>query len=465
MNKRDIYWGYAAQILNIGFGLIMLPVIVHYMSSVEVGLWFVFMTLISLAQLLEFGFLPTLSRNFAYVYAGAQKLSAFGLEENGDGKLNTQLLADLIASARFIYRWIALLACLVLIAGGSFYISTVLPKEQNILVVYGGWFFFVIGNVINFYYGYLNSLLQGRGDVTEANKVIIASKCIQVLIGLVLVLAGYGLLGLGIASLVSTVVSRVIAKHFVYSGCRPEMDNLVVSDHGVKDITKIVWHNASRFGVVLLGVFLIWRANILIASSFLGLADAASYGLAIQLFSLINTIATVPFNLALPKLNTMRAQGKKGKLYQSFSVLLFLALIVYLVSALSVIFFGNYFLSAIGSSIKLPNDFILSIMAIVFLLEINHGTCANFITTGNQIPFVKAAIFTGIGIVVASIFLTPTFGIVGLVISQGLVQVAYNNWKWPMEVGKIFNVNYSQIIWGGFLLFKKNLITKILKNQ
>src|SRR3990167_832985 len=110
LSRRDLYWGYAAQVLNIGLGLIMLPVIVRHMSTAEVGLWFVFITLISFAQLLELGFQPTISRNVAYIYAGAQKLSAFGLQENGNGNLNIPLLANLVAASRFIYRWIALLA-------------------------------------------------------------------------------------------------------------------------------------------------------------------------------------------------------------------------------------------------------------------------------------------------------------------------------------------------------------------
>src|SRR6266567_8101153 len=72
ISRRDIYWGYAAQLLNVGAGLILLPVVVRYFSPEDVGLWFVFITLAGLAQLLEFGFQPTLARNTAYVYAGAR---------------------------------------------------------------------------------------------------------------------------------------------------------------------------------------------------------------------------------------------------------------------------------------------------------------------------------------------------------------------------------------------------------
>jgi O-antigen/teichoic acid export membrane protein len=453
--RRDFYWGYAAQGMNIGLGLIMMPIVVRYMSTVDVGLWFVFTTMASLAQLLELGFQPTLSRNVAYVYAGVQKLTAFGLQEIDNSTFNVALLGNLVAVSRWIYRWISFSAALVLLVGGTFYINTLLPKHSDFLAVYAGWFTFVLGNIINFYYGYLNAMLMGRGDVTAANKVVIASRSVQVLVGAGMVIAGFGLLGLGLASLLSTIISRILARRYVFSQHHPEMNNLVSNADEARDLVKVIWYNASRFGIVLIGVFLIWRANTLIAASRLGLADAASYGLAIQVFFLLNTIATVPFNLTLPHLNALRAQGKQEQVYQSFSTLLITALLIYSIVSLMILLYGNFFLSLIGSSTKLPNTLVLSGMVVVFLLEINHGTCANFITTGNHIPFIKASILTGICIVTVSIVFAPIFGIAGLVMAQGLVQVIYNNWKWPKEVGKIFNVSYFKIITDGFMFLIK----------
>jgi O-antigen/teichoic acid export membrane protein len=353
------------------------------------------------------------------------------------------------------------LAAIVLLVVGTFYINRLLPAELDNTAVLAGWYCFVVGNIINFYYGYLNTLLQGRGEVTAANKVVIASRGIQVLVGVIMVITGFGLLGLGIASLLSTIVSRMLARQYVFSRQHPEMNGLVADRDGTMNLVKILWHNASRMGIVLLGVFLIWRANTLVASSYLGLKEAASYGLAIQIFFLLNTIATVPFHLAMPKLNALRAQNKHEQVYRAFSTLLVTALLVYSIASLMVLFFGNYFLISIGSSTKLPNYFVLLGMVAVFLLEINHGTCANFITTGNKIPFVGAAVITGGGIVITSILLTPIFGIAGLVISQGIVQAAYNNWKWPKEVAKIFMVNYFKIITDGLTYLKRSFLRSL----
>ncbi|VXB83206.1 conserved membrane hypothetical protein [Pseudomonas sp. 8AS] len=449
-SRRDISWGYAAQFLNIGAGLIMLPAVVSFMSTDEVGLWFVFVSIAGLAQLLELGFQPILIRNFSYVYAGAKELQAEELPACEGGKLDQTLFSDLLIASRRIYFFVSCLAAIFLLTAGTFYIHTLLPDGVNENYVLIGWGLYALGLVISFYYGYLNAVLQGRGQVSEANKVIVFSRVLFVILGVVLVGLGFGLVGMGVASIVSMVTSRFLALYFVFSSAHPEMKNLLPTKTGPKKIIFMLWHNASRFGVVLVGVFLIWRANVLIAASLLGLAEAASYGLAIQLFFILNTVASVPFNISMPKINTLRAQAKHGEVYKGVSMLLVLSLFIYLLGAVFIAVLGNYFLAIINSPTTLPASPILWLMVLVFLLEINHGSCANFIATGNKTPFAAAAIITGMAIVLSSLLLAPLLGMLGLVLAQGGMQVLYNNWKWPMETGKIFKVPYVKVLGDGF---------------
>ena len=271
-----------------------------------------------------------------------------------------------------------------------------------------------------------------------------------------MVVAGFGLVGIGLASVLSSIFSRLLALKFVYSKSHPEMK--ISSEHAIGKAKKIVfllWHNASRFGVVLVGVFLIWRANVLIAASLLGLSEAASYGLAIQLFFMLNTVASVPLSISLPKINALRAQSKHQEVYSGFSMLLVLSLSMYLAGSVLIFSVGDYLLAFINSPTRLPESLVLGSMILVFFLEINHGSCANFIATGNKTPFAAAAIITGVTIVVASISLTPFLGVWGLVIAQGVVQLSYNNWKWPLEVARILRVSYFRMLKDGFWFMLK----------
>ena len=342
-----------------------------------------------------------------------------------------------------------------MLVGGTFYVYTAIPEESFSRRIIYAWITYSIGVVINFYYGYLGSILQGRGEYSKYNKATIYSRGINFVVGVFLVCNGYGLLGLGVSSLACAFTYRILL--YRYGAINKYKISICTHDRR-REIVKILWHNSSRFGVVLLAVFLIWRANTLIATSSLGILESTSYIFAIQIFILINTIASVPFNLYLPKLNALRSHGDNKEIYNTFSVLIVTTLIVYMVAFMAMLIIGNYFLSMLGSSTKLPDSEILIWMGIIFLLEINHGTCANFITTGNKIPFVSSSIITGIAIFTLSICLAPIYGIAGLLFSQGIVQIIYNNWRWPYEAASIFNVSYFNLLKNGVKIFSHNII-------
>jgi hypothetical protein len=89
-------------------------------------------------------------------------------------------------------------------------------------------------------------------------------------------------------------------------------------------------------------------------------------------------------------------------------------------------------------------------MAAAFLLELNHGACANLLATGNRVPFVTGYLATGGAILVVSLLVAPTGGIVGLVLANGLCQLVYNNWKWPVAVARLFDERYLFLLRSGF---------------
>jgi O-antigen/teichoic acid export membrane protein len=449
LSKRDILWGFAAQGLNIGTMVIMLPVIMRYMSRAEVGIWFVFFAILGLVQLLELGFQYVLARSFSYVYAGAQKLLSDGLEAN-QGPFKPELLAELLAASRRIYLCISGLASLALGIGGTAYLYAVMPKSLDSTVVFWSWAAVSAGYIINFYYGYLNAFLQGRGDMMKSNQVVVATKLTQLTSSLALVAFCHaGLIGLGIGSLLSTLVNRYLAYHFAFPPRMRETIPSNIPNTAVNGMVKTLWHNASRYGIALIGAFLISRANIIIAASRIGVEETAGYSLALQIFMVIQIVATLPFNLQLPKLSALRAIENRADISRTFSTALATAILLFSFAAMFVLLGGNPLLHLIRSSTALPGTALLAVMALTALLETNHGICANFIATGNQIPFAWAGLMTGICIALIGWFVAPRFGTYGLVITVCVCQLAYNNWKWPLVAARTLKTNYLYILTAG----------------
>ncbi len=55
------------------------------LSSDELGIWYVFLAIGAMTQMLDMGFSPTITRNVSYAYAGAEKLEKEGIGNVGNG--------------------------------------------------------------------------------------------------------------------------------------------------------------------------------------------------------------------------------------------------------------------------------------------------------------------------------------------------------------------------------------------
>ena len=79
--RVDFIFGVFGTFLQVGTGVIMLPAAAATLSPSALTFWYVFLTIQTLALLIEFGFTPTLSRNFTYVFSGARVLRTEGVPE------------------------------------------------------------------------------------------------------------------------------------------------------------------------------------------------------------------------------------------------------------------------------------------------------------------------------------------------------------------------------------------------
>lgn len=443
MKRIDLIWGYSAQLLNIGVGLLLLPILVITLNSEDLGLLFVFMTMISLAQLLEFGFQPTIARQVAYIYSGASEIKNVGLPLITEGSVNINLLVNVIHSAKKIYMWIAVLVALLLWCGGSLYIYS-LSYTGDLFTAYISWFLFAGSSVITFYFGYFNSLLQGRGDITLVNKTIVASRLCYAILAVIFLLFKFNLLALGIASILSCILNRLLISRAFYNSENQYLKNIKPNDN----LRKILWTNTWRLGAVQLGGFLIQRGNLFIAATFLGLTISASYGLTLQLSMIIMALANQLTLLQLPKMNALQVAGNKSELRKVYSSSVFVAFIVSILGFLLLTIFGNGLLVIIGSETKLIDEHILLLLGLVLLLEVNHSVSATYLTTTNKVPFLKASLLSGFAVILCSFVLVywGGWGIAGLIIGQGVVQLCFNNWYWPRVAMRDLNVNFIDIV-------------------
>ena len=123
-----------------------------------------------------------------------------------------------------------------------------------------------------------------------------------------------------------------------------------------------------------------------------------------------------------------------------------------LAGALGIIFVAPYLLELIKSQTMLPSRLICVLYLVIVALELNHSEFASVISTENKIPYVVPSLVSG-GVIVLLTFIAlkfTTLGLLGVVLVQGIVQAAYNNWRWPLWVFRELDMSISEFYGTGF---------------
>lgn len=438
ITKSDVAWSYIAQFLQVAAGIIVLPFILNKLPAEEIGLNYLMLTISALVGLLDFGFSPQFGRNISYIIGGAQSLQKDGIE-NGSASdtINFRLLATMIKVARKVYRILSLIVLALMLTGGTVYIwyaTDGFKSVQNTLVI---WVVFSISTFFNVYFTYYNSLLTGSGKIKESKYAVIASKLCYILLCIVFVYSGLSLLGLCLANLISPFVSRFISyRYFFTPEMRQELARHDISREEQSGLFSTIWYNAKKLGINFVGAYAINRMGMFIAGLFLSLEEVSSYGLMIQLVTLVGTVSLMLFNTLQPKFAVYKIQNDNDSLMKEFSSSMAVFYLLYILGCAALLLLGQPALDLINSKTSLPSTAIVLLYCIVVLLEQNHSAFASIIVAGNSVPFVKAGLISG-GFIILTSFISLKWlglGILGLVLSQGLCQLAYNNWRWPEYV-------------------------------
>lgn len=455
LSKKDVVWGYLAQFFALASGIITLPLILSMLSTEEIAMNYLMITIGSLVSLFDFGFAPQFGRNITYIFSGTQKLRKEGVEvsSTATNEVNYRLLATMIYTARYVYRRIGFMVLAVMLSFGTLYIAKVTNGFSNINNSLITWLVYSFSTFFNIYYSYYSSLLLGKGLIKESKIANISTSFLRIVLTFVFLYSGLGLLGVALANLISPFANRFISYFYFFTqDLKDKISSFHISKKEKIDLFKIIWHNSKKLGLVFIGSYTITKLGFFLAGLYLTLNEVASYGLMLQLVGIISGISSTLFSVYQPKLAALRVRDNHRLLIKDFAFSMNVFYILFILGTLFLITIVPSLLSLIRSNAVLPSTFILILFSIVVLLEGNHSNFATFIVTKNSIPFVKPSLIAGAAIGLGSFISLQftTLGIAGLVLVQGLCQIVYANWKWPLVVCREFNISFFAFVSLGF---------------
>ena len=443
IGRKDVIWNYLATFLQIGSGILLFPIILRLLPSETVGVWSIFMAIGSLIGLLDFGFSPSFTRNITYIFSGVSTLEKTGIsKENINSQVNINLLSSTIRAMRWFYSRVALIAFILLITIGSVYLFGVIKKsyEGDKIQVATAWIMFCIVNTYNIYTLYYDSLMIGRGFIKKDKQLIIISQIAYLGVSIILIFCGFGLISIVAGQAFAVIIKRVLSNKFFFT---PELKKEIkeVDSDNFRVVLKVITPNSIKVGLTSLGAFMVLQSSVIIGSLYLSLHELASYGITVQVINVIATLASVYYASYMPKVAHLRVENNIAAIKQIYIKCILIMTLTFIGSGIVLVLLGNWALDLLKSQTTILGNWMIITILIINLLEKNHAIAGGFLLSKNEVPFFKAAIISGVATVILLFVLIryEQTGLWGMILAPGIVQIAYQNWKWPSVLIKELN--------------------------
>ncbi len=443
-SKKDVIWSYVGIIMSMASNFLLLPFLMHFIESDFLGLWYVYLSLGGIVVLFDFGFNPTFARNIAYCWSGASRLSSEGVIYSQNNQPNYGLMRKVIKTCQTIYLIISLIALFVLLTVGSVYIYFISTNIFNNSVIIS-WIIYSVAVFLNLYYGYYATFLRGVGAVSQYNKINVMARLAQIVISILLLIWGWGIIGVSIAYLLYGFILRFFSKQEFYRhqdlGVRLKEHSEEVSAKDIKELFCTVWHNAWRDGIVAVSNYCAGQASTLIASTVLSLTETGIYSISVQLITAIATIAAGLYTAYQPAMQSAYANNNVAESRRLMSLAMVTYNLLFWGGTIGLMIIGIPILKVVKPDYVYDKLVILGIAIYNFFYK-RQTYYASFISNTNRVPYMLAYIISSISGIVASIVLVCylEMGVWGLIIGQFVPQLVYNCWKWPLAVYKMLGI-------------------------
>ena len=413
--------------IRFGANLMLLPLVLdpRRLTSSELAMWAVFVTLGSFGNLADFGFGSTIPRIYSYLWAGADDFDAEGAPvSKPDGKPNIARIQQLNATVRSLYLKLSLAAMFLLAVAGTIYLVKPACESGYALKVWWLWGLFLIAIGYNLATSYWMMAAQGLNRVRDMEIAAVLSGLSYVGCAAILLLLGAGLSAMVAATFLKGIVMRQKCRQ-VCELIVPRPAEEVPPD---PSIIRKLWPNAFKFGVLSVGGYLLMSCPILICRAFLGEKVTASFFLTSQVGVYAVSLASLWLTVKWPQIAILRTQGRLEEMASLFARRLGLVMVSFVALALVVFFAGNALLEWRGKNTRLLAPPFLAFYLIYLAQNIFYVQFGALAFTENVVPFFKIAIFTGIAACALSLTLTPWFGLWGLLISPLIAETICSNW-------------------------------------
>lgn len=382
--------------------------------------WFVFLALGGFTQVAEFGMLSTFVRFFSY------SIKAKKIGRKNRIKITKDAI-EILGNSKYIYLYVTLIATVAMVFFGSIYLRVWLNASIDVI---SEWLIYSLSMLIYLYANRYVGLINGANLNEYTNVIIILSKSVSITVS-ILLMRNYSLLGIAIGNLMGSIVFILLA----YTLHR----SLIGSQRIEKCFNKVYLHKTAQMGLTQLGAFILQRGITLIVAASYSSVISVAFSTTLSVLQVIATVSTAYMNSKIRDINKLMISNNLGAAKKTVFKSYLFGVFSFGISLVILIVFGEIFLSAIGKNDNILSGVSFYLMVAMIFLEMIHSIAAGFIAASNQLPFYKSSLLTAAVVLVGGVVVANYFNIASFIFFIFLVQLSYNNWKWPLYLYEKYN--------------------------
>jgi O-antigen/teichoic acid export membrane protein len=426
VNPKILMGGVAAwfsRVISIVLGLLLLPVLFRHLPNPELGLWMLCgQTWIALS-IFDFGFGVVLTRRIAFEYSQAKSRSS------GTGAaLHCDQLMHLVATGHRLYAVLATAAFVTSFIGGAWYARSLHLAAECASSFWIVWGLLCFGRAFGIWTTVSSCVLQGLGYVSWDILLAATVNAMTLILQIVVVVAGFGLIGLAVVATVGMFLQRTTLIWFLR---RRQLDLIVQRGKWKRELFRSMLSPALRAWLTSLGYLMVANTDALFIASFDGTSAIPAYRAAFVLVINLHLIAGV-FSAATPAfVSQLWEMGEISKIRSIVRQNASIGLWTMACGAGAILSLGpTLFHWWLG-----PNSFIGYPVLIMFLVTFGLEHHANVFSTcaraTDDEAYGLSSIGTGMIKLLLALVFTRQFGLPGLAASTLVAQLAINNWYMP----------------------------------
>lgn len=447
--QSAVLWSWGMNGLRLASGVLLLPLLVLRLSPADLGMHYVLLGLGALAPILDFGFSGAVWRAVSHAAAGGRDLPVFGVELSPaePAPPNTVLMWQLLATARRLYRRLALLAVLLI---GPLGAALVAMGVADTSVPARTWLALAVTLTVavwEVYASWWSAYLMGLNRMVLFARFNFIAYLLKLAGSALLLWLGAGLLSVPLAGFAAVLVQRTLARHACMEalGSEPAIPAPV---EVCRDLLARLWPNASRVGLLSLGNYVGGQAMAFLCLAMLGLTANAEYGLSLQIMGVVQGIAMAWTQVKWPLLAQQRTRGDIAGMRRVFRERLWLQIGTFVLLATVAVPLAPAFLRWLGTDKVMLPPLWLVVMAVNAFLEMHLSTWGMLIYTDNRIPVLWPILAANAASMALALGLlqTTTIGPGALVLAPLLTGLVYNYWHWPRAGCRLLETGWSQLM-------------------